>query len=55
MLVGIYQYPICGHWFMDPDPEPDPTLFGTGFQDAKKLGFFLKILFAYFLLYVHLH
>jgi hypothetical protein len=43
--------PILGssHWITDPDPP----LFGNGFQDANKKMSFLKVFLAYFLMKVH--
>jgi hypothetical protein len=30
---------------MDPDPEPDPAIFGTDLQEANKKKFFCLLLF----------
>ncbi len=43
------------HWITDRDPKQDPALFGSVFQDANKVGFFSKFVFAYFSQQVHLH
>ncbi len=36
------------HWIMDPDLDPDPALFFSGFQNANKQKFFFSSFFAYF-------
>jgi hypothetical protein len=49
-----------GSWSSDPyfwltDPAPDPTLFGSDLQDAKKNNLFLLSFYAYsFLKYTYI-
>ncbi len=40
---------------MDPDAYPDPAFFVSDLQDVNKIFSFLKSLFAYYFLRVHLH
>jgi hypothetical protein len=36
------------HLLMDPDADPDPSVFIIDLQDANKKQIFLKKIFAYF-------
>ncbi len=40
---------------MDPDADPDPSIFIIDLQDANKKQIFLKKIFAYFFLKVLLN
>ncbi len=42
-------------WLMDPDSDPDTSIFVIGLQDASRTLIFNTILSAYYFLKLHLH